>query len=272
MGHRCAVRAPIRLVLPTVCAVLLAGCASDDGGTGSAAESTAVSYPVPAIDSADPCLTPEERAGVVKFRSDSGAELAGLHLGQGPSGTVLAHMLGGTLCDWIDYGRSLAERGTAVFLFDLNGSGLSQASANFMTTPRYEADVVAAVETFADRGAESIALVGASAGATAVVVAAAGLGDAVTRVAELSGDAELLDMSAVDAAAELEVPLLCIAADQDSGAAADAQDICDAATSAPSHDVFIVQNTGLHGTALVNGANNPYAAEVKPLLDEFLAG
>jgi hypothetical protein len=272
MGDRFALPDPVRFVLPALGAVLLAGCGSADSGTGSAADSSALEYPVPAVDSADPCLTPEERADVVKFRSDNGAELAGVHLGEGPRGVVLAHMGGGTLCEWMDYGRLLAGRGTAVFLFDLNGAGLSQASPDFGRKPRYEDDVVAAVETFAERGVESISLVGASVGATAVVVAAAELEDAVTRVAELSGDAEQLGMSAIDAAAGLEVPLLCIAASQDFGPATDAQDICDAAASAPSHDVFIAQNTGMHGTALVNGASNPYAAEVKALLDGFLAG
>jgi dienelactone hydrolase len=271
MGNRVPPPPPARVVLPVFCAVLLAGCGGDSG-TGAAAESSPIRYPVPAIDSADPCLTPEERGGAVKFRSDNGAELAGFHLGEGSSGVVLAHMGGGTLCDWIDYGRSLAGRGTAVFVFDLNGAGLSQASADFGTTPRYEADVVAAVETFGERGVESIALVGASLGATAVVVAAAELGDAVTRVAELSGDASQSGMSAVDAATRLEVPLLCIAAEQDFGPATDAQAICDAATSAPSHDVYIAAGTGMHGTALVNGANNPYAPEVQALMDRFLAG
>jgi len=253
------------------CPVLLAcGGRADTNSAGTASEPNAAHFPIPELDSDDPCLTPDERADVVKVRSANGAELAGVLLGVGRRGVVLVPAADHSLCDWIEYARSLADRGFAVFTFDLNGSGLSQASDDVGTTPRYDADVLAAVQTLRGQGVESVALAGASIGATAAIVAAAELGDDVTRVAELSGDAVTWDgMSALDAVPRLGVPLLCIAGAQDFGPANDAQRLCDAATSAPSHEVLIAPNTMAHGTQLLEPAN-PTAAEIQARLDEFL--
>jgi dienelactone hydrolase len=257
-----------------LCAGCLAGCGrSGDPASGQeAGPATATRYPLPDLGTALPCLTPEEQAGIVTFRSGNGALLAGLQFGTGHSGVVLVDMKSSSMCNWADYARSLASRGTAAFVLDLNGSGLSQLSDDFFDAPDYGADVAAAVNTFRDSGVRSIALAGASLGGTAAVVAAADLGDAVTRVAELSGDATADGLDAIEAAGRLEVPLLCLAGGEDPGTADAARRMCDAATSAPSSDVVIAPDSSLHGTHLLGQSSDPDVAEIKARLDAFLAG
>ena len=47
----------------------------------------------------------------VHFDSVDGARLGGLILGAGPVGIVLVHQIDATLCQWLPYGRRLADRG-----------------------------------------------------------------------------------------------------------------------------------------------------------------
>lgn len=257
-----------------LCAGCLVGCGEGGGADSGAATAPApaTKFPVPDLDTAGPCLTPDERADIVTFRSGNGALLAGARFGTGDTGVVFVDMAGSSMCDWAAYARSLAGRGMAAFVIDLNGQGLSQPSDDFLEAPDYGADVAAAVEIFRDSGVRSIALAGASLGATAAVVAAADLGDGVTRVAELSGDASADGLDAMDAAGRLRVPLLCLAGSEDSGPADAAQRMCDAATSAPSNDVLIARDSILHGTHLLDQASNPDGEAVRARLDDFLTG
>jgi dienelactone hydrolase len=254
-----------------VALALLTGCSSHPESRARTSVPSASRYPVPAADSADPCLSAEQRAALVRFRSGNGALLTGLPLGRGERGVVLAHQSGGSLCDWIDYGQSLTDLGYTVFVFDLNGRGLSQPSDDFFTTPRDDADVVAAAAQLRERGVRSVTLMGASAGATAVVAAAPHI-KGVAGVVEISGDAAAQGVDALGAAPRLRVPLLCLAAAGETAVARDARRLCDAATSATSAETVIVPDTYAHGTLLLDPHADPHADEVRSRLEAFLAG
>jgi pimeloyl-ACP methyl ester carboxylesterase len=246
---------------------LLAGCSGAPGQSEAAGTGTATRFPVPASDMGDPCLSPQQRAALLHFRSGNGALLAGLPLGEGERGVVFAHGNDGTMCDWLDYGQSPAQRGFAVLLFDLDGRGLSQPADDFFSTPGLDADVVSAVQTLHRRGARSVKVIGASVGGTVAVVAATKLGSAVSGVVEMSGPA---DPDAVRAAGRLRVPMLCVAAAGESGAPRDAHELCDAAREAPSAETLVLPDTSAHGHLLLNPYVDRHATELRARLDTFL--
>jgi|tagenome__1003787_1003787.scaffolds.fasta_scaffold20900670_3 pimeloyl-ACP methyl ester carboxylesterase len=237
-----------RAVAALALLTLLAGCSGASGRTEAAGAPTATCYPVPAADIGDPCLSPQQRAAPIKFRSGNGALLAGLPLGDGERGVVLAHVDDGTLCDWLPYGQYLAQRGFAVLDFDLDGHGLSQPADDFAETPTPDADVISAVRTMQQRGTHSVMVVGAAVGATAAVTAAAQLGTAVDGVVVIPGVA---DRDVLAAARRLRVPILCVAADDGSDLARDAHRLCDAASSSPSAKTLLVPDTSAYGQFLL---------------------
>src|SRR5690349_4040748 len=165
--------------------------------------------PLPSATPGAACLTPEEHASVVRFRSDNGALLAGAILGSGPAGVILAHSNNTDLCDWIPYARVLAGQGYTALSLDLNGYGASQTSAGVPVDPRYDRDLTAAVRLLRGRGVNAVVLLGEVIGGTAAVKAAAEIDPPVAGVIAVSSMAETLRMDAVAAARQLTVPILC---------------------------------------------------------------
>src|SRR4051812_26855517 len=92
--------------------LLLAGCGASPSPSPSPG-------PIPSAMPGGKCLTGPERAGLVRLRSDNGASLAGVLLGGGRTGVVLAHSNNTDLCDWVPYARVLAGLGYLAFSIDL---------------------------------------------------------------------------------------------------------------------------------------------------------
>lgn len=219
---------------------LLAAC--DDGA------STATSGG-PASTAGDGAVAGASRA--VTFATEDGVTLAGHLFGSGDVGVILAHMYPTDQTSWYPTAKKLAERGYLVLTFDFRGYGESGGSKDIRYLDR---DVRAALFALADAGASQMVLVGASMGGTASLVAA----DAsqvlsalrVTGVATLSAPVEFRGLSAQKAVPRLQMPLLLIAAENDTGAdgAIKLREL-----SGDTADIQMVPGDD-HGTDLLEGA------------------
>jgi len=225
--------------------------------------------PLPSATPGAACLTARERDGVVRFRSGNGASIAGVVLGTGRVGVVMAHSNNTNLCDWIPYARVLAGQGYRALSIDLNGYGASQTSAGVPVDPRYDEDLVAAVDLLRRAGIASVFLIGEVIGGTAAVKAAVAITPPVAGVIDVSSPSQTLNMDGVAAARRLRVPLLCIAADIDEfldGTRAIAQ----AATGAPEHELLVVAGASAGETMLFDPNLEPGAVQVRARVAAFL--
>jgi len=169
--------------------------------------------------------------------------LAAVSIGTGRVAVVLAHQVSGSLCEWWPYARSLAAR-FRVVAFDFDGFGASPTGDG-----DYPGEVVAAADWARHHGSRRVILMGASMGGTAVMVAAARLGDRATGAIDLSGPATFGDANALGAAGHVHVPVLFGYARLDTAFARDVRRVR-AATAA--RDKPVVSVGGLvHGVDLV---------------------
>jgi pimeloyl-ACP methyl ester carboxylesterase len=156
------------------------------------------------------------------FKAADGARLDGALLGTGRTGVVLATEYPADLCGWVPEAAVLRRKGFRVFLFDFRGLGLSPTPGRARAQLDYVQDVIGAARELRARGASRIYLMGASLGATSSIVAAARIRPAVAGVVSLSGEADLSGafpgsgLDAVAAARRLRLPVLFLAAREDS--------------------------------------------------------
>jgi pimeloyl-ACP methyl ester carboxylesterase len=200
----------------------------------------------------------------LQLRSRDGVRLAAAQTGHGQTGVVFAHESDGTLCNWVPYAASLARRGVQVLVLDGRGHG-SSADAPAPRSAAWDLDVEAAAVALRRSGVTRIALVGASAGGTAALVAAVRV-PSITAVASLSGPAEFAAMDAARAATQLQTPALYLVGALDSGFVPDARRLADR-TRGP-HQLTIVPDDGWHGTALLDDPIR--GTKLAALLTDFL--
>jgi pimeloyl-ACP methyl ester carboxylesterase len=170
------------------------------------AVSSAAAAPPPLEES---CLRPAERARTVRFRTADGTRLAGVLLGKGQKGVVLAHQLGGDLCQWLPFARVLGSAGFRALAFDFRGYG---SSARVTPNVRLDRDVAGAAAELRRRGVRSVFLMGASMGGTAVLGAAPAIRPRVAGVVDLSGPVSIGGVDALAAVRRLTSPALFVAA------------------------------------------------------------
>ena len=213
------------------------------------------------------CVTQVERRRVVRSSASDRTRLIGLVLGAGPRGVVLAHQGGrpGNLCNWLPYARTLAAAGYRVLLFDHRGRGSSGAAARSQNLQRVDLDVIAATALLRKRDVHSVVLAGASLGGSAVLVAATRIQPPVQGVISLSAPESFVRLDGREAAAKLAVPVLYVAAEDDTGGqfATDARTLFDA-TASPDKRIEIVPGY-LHGAPMLE------LAPVRTLVDSWLA-
>jgi pimeloyl-ACP methyl ester carboxylesterase len=170
--------------------------------------------------------------------------LAAVSVGAGRVAVILAHQVGGSLCQWWPYARSLAA-GFRVIAFDFDGSGASPPGDN-----NDAGEVAAAARWAVHHGARQVALMGGSMGGTAVMVAAAHLDVPLAGVVDLSGPAVFNGMNALTAARRVHVPVLFGYGAQDFSFASDVRHVRAATASRDKPLVTVSSNT--HGAALVD--------------------
>lgn len=171
--------------------------------------------------------------------------LGGALLGTGKIGVVLAHMAPGSLCEWLPYGRALAERGYRVLAFDFNGAGSSE-----FTAQKNDLDVADAVAFLRGKGVSGIVLIGASRGGTAVITAGSKITPLVDAVVSISAPASFAGMDARDAAAKITAPVLYISADLDGTYAEQAKELYGLSNSSIDRRLTVVPGSQ-HGVPLM---------------------
>lgn len=191
-----------------------------------------------------------------------GAGLGGLVLGTGHTGVVLSHQSDGDLCQWLPYGKSLAQRGYKVLAFDFPGAGASTTSDESI-----DGAVAAAAAFLRKDGATKVVLIGASMGGTASVAAAAQITPPVAGVISLSGPTTYSGTSAIDAAPKLTVPALFVVAEDDPTFVSSAHLLYEATPTTVARKLLVLPSGG-HGVLLLNQALGAPAA---PEVTKFLA-
>ena len=223
--------------------------------------------PTPAATEAAPAFG-EECAGLadgatpVTFPDGHGGKLAGAVYGKGSTGVVLSHMSDGDICGWMPYARQLATGGYRVIVYYFHGFGTSLDAGEGSTL---DSDVVAAAGYLRSQGVTTVALVGASMGAAASLVAATQLKPAPAVVVSLSSPQAYQGAVAIDAVKSLTVPVLFMAGVADPGFADDARALYDA-TPASTDRTLLIASSSAHGSALVGTPGN----EVRDALDNVL--
>lgn len=182
----------------------------------------------------------------VRLRSSDGVRLAAAETGRGAVAVAFAHESDSSLCSWVPYATELARSGVRVLVLDARGHGSSQDGPAARPVA-WDLDVAAAAGHLRRTGAKRVALVGASAGGTAALVAAA-TAPHVAAVASLSGPAEFASMNAAASVPSLHVPVLYLVGALDAGFVNDARRL--AARTRGPHRLVIVPDVGFHGTAL----------------------
>jgi len=211
--------------LPVV-ALLLAACSGPsgpDGGTasgGTTANSSAGAR-LPLEQPRTRCRGPATEATLVRFASADGTSLDGVLVGDGPAGVVLVHEYPDDLCGSWPVADYLAKRGLRAFAIDLRCFGLSDCPGGD-ARGRVIDDVAAAVAELRRRGVTTVALIGASMGGAAVLIAGTRVRPSVAAVVSVSGKADPTDLvggiplNAGAAVGQLTAPTMLVVATNDS--------------------------------------------------------
>lgn len=199
-----------------------------------------------------PATTVEELSREIIFTTDDGVILSGELFGSGKGGVVLAHAYPTDQTSWFPTAQELAAQGLLVLTFDCRGYGTSQGDKQI---ERIDRDVAAALHEIRSRGAESVALVGASMGGTAALLVAAR--ESVDAVACLSAPVEFKGLSAREAVTKVAEPKLFLAAEKDEGVEG-ARELYGLAREPKELRLF---PGGAHGTELLDMDGNKEAKE-----------
>ena len=228
----------------------------------------ALALALPAAAAAPPrptayCLKGADRAKAFWFQSADKVRLAGISFGTGTRGVVLAHQSQADLCQWLPEAKALAGRGYRTLVLELRRHGNSGYPRR--NAQRYDLDIDAAVRELRRRGAKKIVTVGASLGASAILISAART--PVDGVVSLSSPDRFGLVNPLAAMPRLRVPALFAAAEEDGGSsgfdfAQSARDLHGTAASADKALVIVPGDA--HGVDLLPDAT------VRAALDAFL--
>ena len=233
-------RLPVALVAVAGVALLLAACGDDE----------------PPPDSAH-----HEAARPEVIETADGVRLEARHFpALGERLAILLHMYASDQSSWFDFATLLGERGIDALTLDFRGYGSSGGEQD----PSTAADDVRAALAFARaRGFERVALIGASMGGTAALVAAAD--ERVDGVAALSAPAAMAALDAASVIAAVDSPITLIAAEGDLSGAESLRDLADRGDVG---NVLIMEGRS-HGTELLDA---PTGHRVRAWLLAFLDG
>jgi dienelactone hydrolase len=198
-----------------------------------------------------------------RFATPAGTQLVGVELGTGAKGVVLAHQNASNLCEWLLFGKRLADLGYRVLAFDFGGDGDSGPQRG---DDRLDDNVVAAATHLRGAGVTDVVLMGASKGGTASLSAAVTLNPAPAAVVTLSAPKVFGGISAEEAVPQLKSPALFLAAENDQPFAEAAQAFEATAPKSVPHQLFLSIGTE-HGVAILGGGQ---AKKVTDLIETFL--
>jgi pimeloyl-ACP methyl ester carboxylesterase len=205
-------------VIAAVVVALLSGC-----GAGSQAGPGDQGGPDPSPTAAAPRCMPDGDAEEIFFEGSDGTVLAAVEAGEGPLGVVLVHGSGNAgRCVWTNEIPSITEAGFHLLAIDHACVGVSDCPDDKDKV----ADIDAAAAELRRRGAEVVAVIGASAGTAETIVAGAHADlDAVVALSPMGLDVAvtLTPPETVTAAAgAITVPTLLVVGTDDRNASVDA--------------------------------------------------
>ena len=205
----------------------------------------------------------------VAFQASDGVDLDGRLFGDGTTAVVLAHMRPADQRSWFGFADRLAGQGYLVLTFDFRGycpGGEAGCSSGEVEISELWRDVLGAIDLVRSEGATNVALIGASMGGTASLVAAAQQGTDVEAVVTLSAPISIEGLAADGTLLQqVSANKLFIAGVGDGAAAADAEELY--AISPPPKRVEIVPADD-HGTDLLTG---PQGEVVRRTIETYLA-
>lgn len=206
----------------------------------------------------------------VTFESSDGVALSGRLFGPDDArvGVVLSHMRPADQTSWFDFAKRLGDGGYRVLTYDFRGycpggdAGCSDGDQDVAAIWR---DVVGAVRFLRGEGAGDVALVGASMGGTASLVAAPRLQD-VKAVITLSAPVSIEGLAvAGEQLASLPTAKLFIAGLDDTTAASAASEMYDASIQPKRVEILTTDD---HGTDILSGNQGEQA---RNLITGYLA-
>ena len=185
---------------------------------------------------------------------------------------MLAHMFPADQSSWYPFADRLADEGYRVLTFDFRGycpgddAGCSEGEK---AIPDIWQDVVGAMDALRNEGVSRIALIGASMGGTASLVAASKEGEDVEAIVTLSALTSFEGLVAgPEAISQLTAAKLFIAGHADT-AAAEAVDVLYGEALQPKRPLILT--TEDHGTDILTGNQAGIAStEILSWLDRYL--
>ncbi len=195
-----------------------------------------------------------EASSPVTFTAADGVALAGRLFGEGTVGVVLAHMRPADQSSWFPFAARLAQEGYLALTFNFRGycpGGDAGCSEGEPALGLIWQDVEAAVSFLRSRGAQRVALVGASMGGTAALVVAARQGPGIAAVVTLSAP-ESIDglVAGPDVLQQIPAAKLFVAGEFDTTAAEAARRFYEAAGQPKRLEIVPSED---HGTDLLSG-------------------
>jgi dienelactone hydrolase len=274
----------------TVMVLLVASCSGSSGsgssgGTATArnAQAQAPAAPVTLVRPLKPlkqpgarCGAPHTKATLVQFKAADGTPLDGVMVGSGTAGVVLAHEYANDLCGAWPFANYLAKRGLRAFAIDMRCFGRS-ACPQGEAAGRVVDDLVAAVAELRHRGVTRVALVGASMGGSAALIAATRVQPAVDAVVSLSGEADPtsllhIPLNARTAVQQLTIPAMFVVANDDQYTSVDqTRAMYQAAKTAGKRLVVLSgQFNGFHGWMVLTNVGGGFSSTAARVA-EFIA-
>ena len=179
----------------------------------------------------------------VRFKTSDGRTLTGHLFGSGRVGVTLGHMFPADSTSWYGSARRIAKAGYMALAFNFRGYADTGGSKQIVKAP---IDVAAAKRYLERRGARDVALVGASMGGTASIIAAEGT-DALAVVA-VSAPSRFMGLDAIGVATRIQRPVLLMASRNDDAAFRSLQEL-EGALPNPDTKVY---DGDAHGTNLLD--------------------
>src|SRR5215218_10839646 len=176
----------------TTLALIAAACSDGSGAdsdTAAQASATTGAALQPLEQPSSRCGAPATKATLVRFKAADGTSLDGVLVGSGPAGVVLAHEYPADLCGAWPFADYLSKRGLRAFAIDLRCFGRS-ACPEGEAKGRVVEDLDAAAAELRRRGVTRVALVGASMGGAAVLIAGTRVQPPVAAVVSLSAETD----------------------------------------------------------------------------------
>jgi dienelactone hydrolase len=278
----------------TATALLIAGCGGSSRSASGSAPATASgahapttpAQPVKLLRPLKPlkqpsarCGAPHTRATLVRFKAADGTPLDGVMVGSGTVGVVLAHEYeyDTGLCGAWPFANYLAKRGYRVLAIDMRCFGRS-ACPRGDAAGRVVDDLLAATSELRRRGVTKVALVGASMGGSAALIAATRVQPPIDAVISLSGEANPtsvlhLPLNARAAVQQLTVPALFVVANLDQLTTVDETRAMYQSDKTADKRLLVLPNQyeGFHGWQVLTEANGAFSSTASKVAEYIAA-